>query len=283
MSNPEPVLTLPCPAKLNLFLHIIGQREDGYHLLQTLFQLVDFGDSLSITVTDDAKLQLKANKPELETSDNLVIKAAKLLQKHSNSTYGAKFYLEKRLPMGGGVGGGSSNAATALLGLNKLWNCELSLEELAELGAGLGADIPVFVHGRSAWAEGIGERLTPMELPNLWYVILTPPCKASTPQIFSHSELTRHTSAITIAPFPILGSKNDCEQVACQLYPEIRKALNWLNQHSQARMTGTGASIFASFESEDKARKILDIAPDELEGFVARGINKSPVHEILNY
>jgi 4-diphosphocytidyl-2-C-methyl-D-erythritol kinase len=274
-------LTLPAPAKLNLFLHITGQRPDGYHLLQTHFQLLDYGDTLHFSTTEGSQIHLDCSLPSLNSQNNLVFRAANALKVRTSSTHGVSITLEKKLPLGGGLGGGSSNAATTLLALNSLWNCGLGIDELAEIGVTLGADVPVFVKGHTAWAEGIGEKLVPLPVPERWYVVLTPHCAASTAEIFCHPELTKHTSIIRIPAFPILGSKNDCEQVACRLYPEIREAINWLNQYSQAIMTGTGASLFAAFGSKAEAERVLAQKPDQVEGFVARGINQSPVHRLL--
>lgn len=277
-------LALVSPAKLNLFLHITGRREDGYHELQTLFQLLDYGDPMLFNLDSGDTITLSCNLSRLETENNLVLKAARLLQQHCRVRQGASIQLDKQLPMGGGVGGGSSNAATTLLALNQLWDCALSLQELADLGLSLGADIPVFIHGHSAWAEGLGEKLTPMALPERWYVVLTPPCHADTRQIFCHEQLTRDTPISTIPAFPVLGSQNDCEQVACLLHPEIREALNWLKQHcSEVSMSGTGASVFAAVDNEADAQVVLTQKPEDYAGFVARGINNSPVHRQLGY
>ncbi|MDT8398018.1 MAG: 4-(cytidine 5'-diphospho)-2-C-methyl-D-erythritol kinase [Pseudomonadales bacterium] len=274
-------LVLPAPAKLNLFLHITGRRADGYHLLQTVFQLLDAGDEIRFRHRPDPALQLDSNCPAINNDDNLILKAARLLQAHCPTPGGADIVLHKRVPLGGGLGGGSSNAATTLLALNQLWQCQLSLDQLAALGLQLGADVPVFVRGHSAWAEGIGEELRPLTLPASHFVVLTPACHASTPEIFSHPQLTRDTPAIKIPAFPVLGSKNDCEQVASLLYPEIRDALQWLSRFGPARMTGTGASVFASFDSQDEAEQVLRKKPESLPGFVAAGVNISPLHKAL--
>ena len=274
-------LSLPAPAKLNLFLHITGRRADGYHLLQTLFQLLDYGDCLHFTPRQSPELSLSGNLPELESPDNLIIRAARLLQQHCGVTAGIHIDLDKKLPLGGGLGGGSSDAATTLLALNQLWDCRLSLAELAELGLQLGADVPVFVHGHSAWAEGLGEILTPMSLPQRWYLVLTPPCRALTGEIFCHEQLTRGTPTIKIPAFPVLGARNDCEQVACLLYPQIRNALDWLGQFAKTSMTGTGASVFAAFENKAEAERILNMIPEGLAGFIAAGVDESPVHRAL--
>ena len=278
-------ITLPAPAKLNLFLHITGQRDDGYHNLQSVFQLLDYGDKLTITPTDSKDIQFSCTMEELENSQNLVLRAAQLLFKETGGIGGAHILLKKVLPTGGGLGGGSSDAATTLLGLNRLWNCGLKPDELARLGLALGADVPVFVKGFSAWAEGVGELLQVIDIPERWYLVLTPDCPVSTGQVFSHPQLTRHTPAIKIAGFPFSGSKNDCETLVCSLYPEVKKVLDWLSCISEARMTGTGSSVFAAYETEQEAKQALQQARIDLPGlksaFVARGVNESPLHRAL--
>jgi 4-diphosphocytidyl-2-C-methyl-D-erythritol kinase len=279
------VLSLPAPAKLNLFLHITGRRDDGYHELQTCFQLLDYGDQLQFKLTNEAIISLDSNLNSVAAEDNLIIKAARLLQQHTQTESGASIKLNKVLPLGAGLGGGSSDAATTLVALNKLWNCSLNTDELAKLGLKLGADVPVFIRGHTAWAEGVGEKLTAMALPELWYLVISPDCQVSTKQIFCHQQLTRNHSTITIPAFPfsgaLTGTKNDCEAVAVKLYPEIGAALNWLNDYAPARMTGTGSSIFASFNTRDAAEQILAALPSELKGFVAQGINESPLLQAL--
>src|SRR5690606_15613335 len=219
------MLTLISPAKLNLFLHITGRRADGYHTLQTLFQLLDYGDALTFAASET--LSLQPGLPGVASEDNLVLRAARLLQRQTGCDKGAKITLDKRLPLGGGIGGGSSNAATALLALNQLWNLRLTLAQLAALGLQLSADVPVFVRGRSAWAEGVGETLRPVALPERNYLILVPPCQVSTALIFSQQALTRNSSAITMAAFLREGGRNDCETVVRLLYPEVAYALDW--------------------------------------------------------
>lgn len=282
LTAPTNTLTLPAPAKLNLFLHITGRREDGYHNLQTVFQLLDFGDELSFSVrASDPKITLTPEIEGLPHDDNLVVKAAKLLQAHSKTALGANIELTKHLPMGGGIGGGSSNAATTLLALNKLWQTNLDLDALAELGRQLGADVPVFIRGNSAWAEGVGEELQPIELPEKWYLVLTPNCHVSTAEVFSHKDLTRDTSSITVAAFLEQGGHNDCQPLVQNLYPEVKNALSWLSQFGDARMTGTGACVFAPFDNKASAEAVLAETPSTLKGFVARGINHSNVHKLL--
>ncbi len=275
-------LILPAPAKLNLFLNITGRRADGYHELQTLFQLLDYGDTLEFSPRDDGLLTLSPALPGVAAEDNLVLRAARALQARSAPGCGADITLHKRLPMGGGIGGGSSDAATALLGLNHLWKTGLDLEQLAAIGLTLGADVPVFVHGRTAWAEGVGEQLQPVSTDECWYLVAIPPCSVSTAEIFSHRELTRHNSPIKIAAFLEGGAGNTCEPVVRKLYPEVDSALNWLSQFAPAQLTGTGCCLFAKFADEASARDALEQRPSQLQGFIARGVNHSPLHKALN-
>lgn len=278
------MLTLPAPAKLNLFLHILGRRSDGYHELQTLFQLLDYGDELSFELRDDGEIRLGSSLVGVNAADNLVVRAAHALQQATGIRHGANIVLDKRLPMGGGIGGGSSDAATTLLALNYLWKACLSLEQLAAIGRSLGADVPVFVQGRTAWAEGLGERLQAVEIPPKCYLVLTPPVSVSTALVFRHPELTRDSAAITVAAFFEQGTRNDCQPLVERLFPEVAQVISWLEQHplnssGTARMTGTGASVFASFDSDSDARAVLAESP--WRGFVAKGVNQSPVHRLL--
>lgn len=281
-------LSLLSPAKLNLMLHITGQRDDGYHQLQTLFQLLDYGDTLHYQTRNDNELRLNPAIEDIAPEDNLIIRAARLLQQQSTSTLGADIKLEKVLPMGGGIGGGSSNAATTLLALNHLWKLGLSIDQLADLGLQLGADIPVFVRGHSAFAEGVGEQLQAIDIPESWYFVAKPDCKVSTAEIFSHKQLTRNTSPITIAAVLKQGGHNDCEAVVRQCYPAVDSALNWLNSLSQttainpARLTGTGACVFAQCPDRKSAEQILHQLPKGLQGFIAKGVNTSPTHQALS-
>lgn len=279
------MLTLPSPAKLNLFLHIIGRRDDGYHDLQTLFQFLDYGDEISLRLRDDHELHLTPSLPGVPDDSNLILRAARLLAEHAGRPLpGVDLSLSKRLPMGGGLGGGSSNAATTLLGLNHLWQLDCSIDQLADLGLRLGADVPVFVRGHAAWGEGVGERLTPAHPPEDWYLVLKPPCDINTGLIFSQQGLTRNTPGIKIAPaFEGDASRyrNDCEDVVCKLYPEVRESLEWLAQFGPARLTGTGACIFGRFPTESKAQKVWASKPSGIDGFVARGVNLSPLHQKL--
>lgn len=270
--------TLPAPAKLNLFLHITGRRPDGYHLLQTIFQLLDVGDELDFSARADGQITLATDLEGVATEDNLVVRAARALALHTGCAAGADIRLRKRIPTGGGLGGGSSDAATTLLGLNHLWGCGLGLEELARIGLSLGADVPVFVHGRSAWAEGVGEVLQPVALPSRWYLVIYPGCPVNTAVIFKDRELTRNTPVITLAAFLTGQVHNDCEPVASRLNPEVARALAWLASHGTARMSGTGSAVFAAFEDEYAARRAAAAVPGEWTRFVARGLDRSPVH-----
>jgi 4-diphosphocytidyl-2-C-methyl-D-erythritol kinase len=276
----------PAPAKLNLFLHVTGRRPDGYHMLQTLFQLLDYGDTLQFQPSGGSwNLQFTCSRPDLETDDNLVLRAARLLQdelrKVGAGPHGARIHLDKVLPAGGGLGGGSSDAATTLVALNQLWELNLPLEQLASIGLQLGADVPVFVLGRSAWAEGVGEVLEPLDLPEDWFLVLTPPVHVATARVFGHPDLTRHSAPLRIRAFPFSGAKNDCESVTCMLYPEVKSALEWLGEFApEARMSGTGSSVFARFDSREQAAAVLARKPAGIEGFVARGTNVSPLHRV---
>lgn len=274
-------LVLPCPAKLNLFLLITGRRTDGYHTLQTLFQLLDYGDDLRLDINTSGEILLTPNFPGIPVEHNLVYRAAKLLQTATECRAGADLHLFKRLPMGGGIGGGSSDAATTLVGLNHLWQTGLTEDELAELGRQLGADVPVFVRGRTAWAEGIGEQLTPLQLPLKWYVVVAPECTISTATIFSNEGLTRHSKGITVRAFLEEGGRNDCQKVVENLFPQVKDAVDWLGRFGPAQMTGTGACVFAAFSTEAEAREVFAKRPTQLNGFVAKGVNESPLHQRL--
>ncbi|WOJ98311.1 4-(cytidine 5'-diphospho)-2-C-methyl-D-erythritol kinase [Congregibacter brevis] len=280
-----PSVTVTAPAKLNLFLHITGQRSDGYHNLQTVFQLLDYGDELTLSARDDDRIIINAQGASLNDvapQDNLVVRAAEALRAAENvnkarKKLGADISLTKRVPTGGGLGGGSSDAASTLLALNSLWSLNLSTEALANIGRKLGADVPVFVRGQSAWAEGIGEELTPLELPERWFLVIHPSCHVSTKVIFSHPQLTRDTPAITMAAFFTGPTRNDFENLVRRLADPVDKALIWLEKFGEARMTGSGASVFASFDSEAQANRVQRKVPSEWHSFVARGLNRSPV------
>lgn len=267
----------PSPAKLNLFLHITGRRSDGYHELQTVFQFLDYSDSLSFEVTLTPDIRLLTPIEGVDHDDNLIVKAAKALQQYAGITKGALISLDKYLPMGGGLGGGSSNAATTLVALNQLWHCQLSDDELAEIGLNLGADVPIFIHGYAAWAEGVGEKLSPVLPSEPWYVVIVPPCHVSTSEIFSARELTRDCEPITISRFLSGEGRNVCEDVVKHHYPAVAEALSWLMQYGQAKMTGTGACVFVAVNSQQQAQKIVDDLPSTWQGFVAKGCNRSPL------
>lgn len=276
------VLTLPSPAKLNLFLHITGRRDDGYHELQTLFQFIDVCDELSFTLTENPDITLIPEIQGVAHEDNLIIKAARILEPYKHTPQGVAISLTKVLPMGGGIGGGSSNAATTLLALNHLWQCQLSLEELAQLGKQLGADVPIFVFGHSAYAEGIGEKLTQTEPDTPYYLLLKPNCEVPTVQIFTDKYLTRDTPAIRISHALKLGGHNDCLEVVRRLYPEVDEAFLWLAQFGDAKLTGTGACLFLACESIDDAERVRASAPEQWQTWVCRGCNTSPTHDVLN-
>jgi 4-diphosphocytidyl-2-C-methyl-D-erythritol kinase len=280
---PLPIeLTLPSPAKLNLFLHITGQRPNGYHELQTIFQFIDRCDELTFRANDSGQITITPAIEGVPLENNLIYKAAKIIQDKTGCTQGADIQLNKILPMGGGLGGGSSNAATALVGLNHLWQTQLSIDELAKLGLQLGADVPVFVRGKAAWAQGIGEQLTPMEdLEENWFVVIVPPCHVNTADIFSHKELTRDTPACRISAALRGEGQNDCESVVCKLYKEVSNSLNLLKNFGSARMTGTGACVFLEVDSKSKANSVLANLPADIQAFVAKGINQSPMQKAL--
>ncbi len=271
----------PAPAKLNLLLKVVGRRPDGYHLLQTVFQFLDVTDDLVFRLRDDGAVRLLNPLPGVPEEQDLTVRAARLLQQETGVSAGVEIELRKRLPMGGGLGGGSSDAATVLTALNRLWGLGLEKEQLAKLGLQLGADVPVFIHAHSAWAEGVGEELTPVELPEPWYLVLTPACHVSTAEIFSDPDLTRDSSRITIADFLSGSRENDCLPVVTRRYPQVAEAMDWLGQFAEPRLTGTGASVFAVFEREQAARETLERLPRDYTGFVARGLNRSPLLERL--
>jgi 4-diphosphocytidyl-2-C-methyl-D-erythritol kinase len=279
-----PILKLPAPAKINHFLHICGRRDDGYHNLQTAFQFLEIADELSFELRNDTKIQLVADDNTIPTKNNLVFKAALALQQFSNTTLGATIYIKKRLPMGAGLGGGSSDAATTLVGLNKLWQLGLDTENLQAIGLRLGADVPIFIHGHSAWAEGIGEQLQNIDLDEKWYLLLMPPCHVSTAEIFSHSDLTRDSKMVKIAAFLEQGNRanfrNDCESLVRKLYPEVDEALNVLSNFGNARMTGTGACVFASFDSPNEAERVGKKMPKKFQAIVSKSVNTSPLFSL---
>lgn len=288
MSLISPVtLSCPAPAKLNLFLHVVGRRADGYHLLQTLFRFIELHDALHFTLREDGQVRRVSDFAAVPEEQDLCVRAARLLQQESGTRLGVDIRLEKHIPMGGGLGGGSSDAATTLLALNKLWNLQLPRTRLMQLGLTLGADVPVFIFGENAFAEGVGEQLQAFALPDAWYLVLFPPVHVPTPQIFTHPELTRDTNSITIRALP-LGQrlsgvkwlKNDLQAVACKLYPEVAQYLDMLDKFAPAMMTGSGACVFAEFASEAEARNALQQMPAEVQGVVARGL---PHHPLRGY
>jgi 4-diphosphocytidyl-2-C-methyl-D-erythritol kinase len=274
--------TLPSPAKLNLFLHITGRRADGYHELQTIFQFIDYADQLTFESNSDNSIEITPEILGVPLTDNLIYKAAKLIQQKTGSNQGASIQLNKILPMGGGLGGGSSNAATALIGLNKLWNTQLSINELAELGLTLGADVPVFVRGEAAWAEGIGEKLTAMpDLDENWFIVVIPDCHVNTGEIFCHNNLTRDTPKCRISAALRGEGQNDCEKVVTELYKEVCNSLNLLRNFGSARMTGTGACCFLEVYSEEQANMIINQLPADTSAFKAKGLNQSPLQKAV--
>lgn len=277
-------LTWPSPAKLNLFLYITGRRSDGYHELQTLFQFLDYGDEITITTRQDNQLRLITEMPGIEPQNNLILKAAQALQQYclqhcpQAAPFGADISIKKILPMGGGIGGGSSNAATVLIGLNYHWNTQLSDELLAEMGKQLGADVPVFVKGQAAFAEGIGEILTPATPEEKWYLVAHPGIEIPTPTIFTDPELNRNSPKRPLAALLLAPYANDCELIARKRFREVEQLVSWLLQYAPSRLTGTGACIFSEFKTETEAVKVYNEAPPWVQGFIARGVNESPLH-----
>jgi len=270
------------PAKLNLFLHVVGRRSDGYHLLQTVFRFIDFSDQVKLTIRDDGKIQLNTPILGVPAEKNLCIQAAQLLQKESGTSLGVEIFLEKFIPMGGGLGGGSSDAATTLLALNRLWDLNWSKERLMGLGLNLGADVPVFIFGENAFAEGVGEKLKPIKLLPAWYLVLTPPVHVSTADIFASKELTRNTIPVRISAFSVGLGHNDLESVVCLAYPEIARHLEWLRQldrTTMVAMTGSGACVFAEFITESAARMAFASVPIDMNGFVVQGLDRHPMQD----
>jgi 4-diphosphocytidyl-2-C-methyl-D-erythritol kinase len=270
-------IAYPAPAKLNLFLHVVGRRPDGYHLLQSVFRFIDYGDSLHFKIRSDGQVMRSTELAGVPPEKDLVVRAARLLQENTGCKLGVEIAVEKRLPMGGGLGGGSSDAATTLLALNRLWQLHLSRAQLQQLGLQLGADVPVFVFGESAFAEGVGERLQPIHLPPAWYVVLIPPVSVPTAEIFAAPELTRNTTSIKIPLLLTADLHNDLQAVVCGRYPKVAEYLEWLGQYGTARMTGSGACVFAEFGSEDEASQILRRKPAGWQGFAARGLDRHPL------
>jgi 4-diphosphocytidyl-2-C-methyl-D-erythritol kinase len=270
----------PAPAKLNLMLRVVGRRADGYHLLQTVLRLIDYGDTLRFRVRDDSVIARVNEVDGVPAADDLAVRAALLLQRATGTRLGADITLEKRLPLGGGLGGGSSDAATVLLALNHLWETRLTRARLLELGLELGADVPFFVQGESALAEGIGERLQPLALPPAWYLVLTPPVAVPTARIFAHPELKRDSKPIKMQRFSVELAGNDLEPVVCREYPEVAKNLAWLRRAAPGWVTGSGAGVFAAFETEGAAREVWGRAPTGMSGFIAQGLARHPLHDL---
>ncbi|CCN32733.1 4-diphosphocytidyl-2-C-methyl-D-erythritol kinase [Vibrio nigripulchritudo SO65] len=273
--------TWPSPAKLNLFLYITGQRPNGYHELQTLFQFIDHGDELVIQANQTGEITLTPEIEGVSLEDNLIWKAATALQKKAGCQLGAHIELDKVLPMGGGIGGGSSNAATALVALNYLWQTNLGDDELADIGLALGADVPVFVRGHAAFAEGVGEELYSAEPEEKVYLVIRPNVSIATADIFTHPQLTRNTPKRDLATLLDTPYENDCEKIVRILYPEVDKQLSWLLQYAPSRLTGTGSCIFGEFSSKKEANSVLSQLPDDVHAFVAAGVNLSPLKERL--
>ncbi len=289
-------IDFPSPAKLNLFLHIVGQHNDGYHELETLFQFLDYGDTITLSITNNTEITLLTPIEGVKNEENLIVKAACLLQEkmlleNPAFIFGVNIQLNKILPMGGGLGGGSSNAATILLALNKLWQCNFSIETLAKLGLTLGADVPVFVHGFAAFAQGIGEKLIPTTPQEYWYLVTKPQCSISTKEVFTATDLPRNTKKISLEAYATQGFEhdvfsgefhNDCQTHVIKHYPEVAKLLAWLVEYAPSRMTGTGACIFSRCTSQEQAHELQDKLPKNTYSFIARGLNQSPLLNIVH-
>jgi 4-diphosphocytidyl-2-C-methyl-D-erythritol kinase len=275
-------LTCLAPAKLNLFLHVVGRRSDGYHLLQTLFRFISLYDTLHFSLREDGEVRRTNSIEGVAEQQDLCVRAARLLKSETGCRLGVDITLEKYIPMGGGLGGGSSDAATTLIALNRLWELGLSRERLMQLGLSLGADVPVFVFGENAFAEGVGEQLQAYPLPEAWYVVLFPPVHVPTAEVFSHPELTRDTVSITMRALESQQKqqlRNDLQSVVCTLYPEVASYLAWLNNFGEAKLTGSGACVFAEFASQRQAEDVLQKLPHEMRGVVAQGLAKHPLHD----
>lgn len=269
----------PAPGKINLFLHIIGRRSDGYHELQTVFQFLDYADRIRLEARDDGEIRRLQGPPGVTPEDDLSVRAARALQSLTGVSRGVDIGIDKLLPLGGGLGGGSSDAATVLVALNRLWRLDLDVAQLAALGLSLGADVPVFVHGVAAWAEGVGERLTPIEPAERWALVIHPGCAVSTREVFTHPDLTRDTPPIRMHAFSSLAYRNDCEVVVRRLYPEVGRAISWLEQFGEARLTGTGACVYLLLETWQDASRISAQVPPCWHWFIARTLNRSPLYD----
>ena len=272
-------LTCPAPAKLNLFLHVVGRRPDGYHLLQTMFRFIDFSDTLHFTLREDGEVRRTNEMEGVPPEQDLCVRAARLLQRECGCRLGVDIAVEKLIPMGGGLGGGSSDAATTLLALNRMWGLDLPRERLMQIGLSLGADVPVFVFGENAFAEGVGECLQAYPLPDAWYVVLFPPVHVATAQVFNRPELTRNTISLKIRDLSLRDTRNDLQPVVCGLYPEVARHLAWLGGFAEARMTGSGACVFAGFPGPDEAQAVLEQLPPGMRGIAVRGLPHHPMRD----
>lgn len=274
--------TYPAPGKLNLMLRVVGRRADGYHLLQTVFRFLDYGDTLGFRVRADGVIARVNEVAGVPAGEDLSLRAARLLQQASGTRLGADIALEKRLPLGGGLGGGSSDAATTLLALNRLWGTRLARERLQQLALELGADVPAFVFGENAFAGGVGERLTPLALPPAWYLVLVPPVAVPTARIFAHPELKRDSKPIKMQRFSVGQAGNDLEPVVCREYPEVARHLAWLRQFAPAWVTGSGSCVFSAFPTESAARQVWARAPAGMQGFIAQGLARHPLRGLAH-
>ncbi|NTV10524.1 MAG: 4-(cytidine 5'-diphospho)-2-C-methyl-D-erythritol kinase [Zoogloea sp.] len=270
---------VPAPAKINLFLHVVGRRPDGYHLLQTAFRMLDWGDRITLRVREDGAILRTNDVPGVPSESDLTVRAALLLQRETGCRLGAEITVEKCIPMGGGLGGGSSDAASVLIGLNRLWGCGLGREQLQALGLRLGADVPFFIFGRTAFAEGVGEALQPMELPAAWYVLLAPAVSVPTSEIFSAQELTRDTKILIMRDFAANATRNDMQAVVCNRYPEVRKALEWLSEFGAARMSGSGACIFAPFDTQAQAQRVVEAGRSKWRAWAVQALDRHPLYD----
>ena len=274
----------PAPAKLNLFLHVVGRRPDGYHLLQSVFTLIDRADRIRVALRDDGTIRRVNDVAGVPADDDLAVRAARALRAASRTPLGADIEIDKRIPMGGGLGGGSSDAATVLRVLNRLWGLDLPPPELTAIGAALGADVPFFLSGRPAWVEGVGERLAAIDLPVRWYVVLVPPVHVPTPVVYAAPELTRNTEALKMEDFSARLDdsrlRNDLEPVVVSRYPAVGEHLAWLARHGRARMTGSGGCVFAPFATREAADRVMEALPEGMKGFIARGLDDHPLREV---
>ncbi len=275
-------LSLPAPAKINLFLHIIGRREDGYHELQTLFQFLDWGDALTFNTTDHSAIEIACDNASLAGQQNLIYRAAYAIQNYTHNAKGVTISLKKNIPIGAGLGGGSSDAATTLLALNYLWQLDLSLSELTQIGKQLGADVPIFIKGQASFGEGIGDRLTACSPPEHWYLIVIPPVSIETIELYRDPNLPRKTPKMDWNHFDLEQTHNDFEVLACKRYPIIAEGLAWLKQYAPARLTGSGSCFFGTFFEKNQAERILHLLPKPFHGLIAKGCNRSPLHLALD-